>query len=182
MEPAERVNSKFVEEVLALRVDSRARADLRRGWDEVSEHYAYPYLAYSWARRPYLKNPHLTFAALAATAPQVGSADSPLGQLARLLVLRGLLSEDNLRRKLVAAQGLSLRQARSFFRQLLVCANKHGFGVDWASVYWMLRRWDHPDVTVRRETRQRLLEDYFTSTDSQDKERGVSASTAAPTV
>lgn len=172
---------KFVAHVLRLREDPAARADLRRGWDERSEHYAFPHLTHTWVGRNYLKDVHLTFAALAAATPRVASSDVRLGQIAQTLVQWGALSENNMRRKLLAIQNLPLRHARTVFRQILVLANRLGLGVDWVDVYWLVRRWDHRAADVRRRTRQSLLEAYFVAqSDPVSHQSGSDRNNASP--
>ena len=151
-----------VEHILRLREQPATRAQLRRALNPATRRYAFPYLARWWAARPFLKEPLLLTAGLTATFPKIPQGDASLGQLLAEAVRQGKASEGNVERKLVALVGGSLQHAGPMLRSLLANAETAG-ALDWGSVFDAARLWEHPDITVRRRVRERILEDFYTT-------------------
>ena len=149
------------ERVLELR-DSPAAPRLRRGGNAASARYAYPYLAWVWKDKPYLKSPVLRFAALAATHRDIPHRDV---SLARHLQRAGQadkgIGATSIERRLLLAVNSDLERMHSGLRSMLSSAASHQIGLDFDELWKLYRLWDHPQRQTRDRTRDRLLEDYY---------------------
>ncbi|MGC7100698.1 type I-E CRISPR-associated protein Cse2/CasB [Amycolatopsis lurida] len=162
----------FVQSLLKLRHDTRARSALRRGASTALADRALPYLA-PWKFAHYELTPALLFSAAITTYPDIAYAeDTPLGRAAfRTLSRRDQhdAADTNPGRRVMAAQRQQLPLAHRTITSLLTRINDHpGIGLDWPALWRMYRVWDHPDPHYRRRTRRQLLLDFHGTTPAHD--------------
>ncbi|MHB1787095.1 MAG: type I-E CRISPR-associated protein Cse2/CasB [Acidimicrobiales bacterium] len=148
--------------LLAARQRPAIRNALRRGGIEATAYQAYPHLARFWQNAPWLKEPLLLHASVAATFSRIGQAnDVGLGNLAKALQVQNLMSADTIGARLLAAQTMSLPNAHRLLSGLLHAADGQGITLDWSSTWDLYRWWDQPNRQHRLRTRRRLLEQFY---------------------
>jgi hypothetical protein len=170
--------------ILGLREATAARVALRRGHQPQTEQYAYPYLAPMWADRPWAKEPILLLGALMATHDRISgaAATDDNGQPRRLPTVpqylrhltftlsrasKGFNADDNfIVARLVQSQTMPLRNFHAVLNGMLTNPATRNTRLDWGSVWTIYRGWDHPQRAIRDRVRRRLLDDFFTTTDT----------------
>jgi CRISPR type I-E-associated protein CasB/Cse2 len=162
--------------VLALRDLPNHRPDLRRGHSRTTDRFAVPHVARLWLDAPWHRTPILRFAALAATHTDV-SHDRPSptedGPGRRPMLLGQFLaltahadgSYDRIGKRVVWVQTGDVEKFHVAIRNAMPRRVTSGpRSVSWFDIADLYLRWDHPDRTVRRNVRQRLLDSYFQTT------------------
>ena len=149
--------------ILQLRDHTRSRVALRRAANPATEHQAFPYLVPLWAGRPYLRDPVLVGASLAAEFSRVRHEP---GVRFGLAVRNRCVGDPQLLKSLTTrftlAQTSPLLRARTvLFHPVLSRLEIARQPVDWFSLFHTLAAWDHPNQSVRRRTRQHLLTDLY---------------------
>ena len=149
------------EHVLSLRSGPPAAA-LRRGGSPATARYAYPYLAWVWQHRPYLKQPALLFASLAAIHRDLPQRDLRVAHhLQQLARADNGLSELSVERRLLLAVNADLTRMHDGMRSLLASTASQRLGIDFDDLWRLYRNWDHPDRDRRDRLRDRLLEEFY---------------------
>jgi len=155
--------------VLGLVNSPGAKAALRRGGMTATEHYAYPYLARFWMNAHWRREPTLALGHLVAVTGVRHDPGVSLGVALRRRVTSGGLSETSAERKLAALQDADLDRLVPQLRALLTSCTS----VDWFDVHRSLRKWDDPDLEVRRKVRRRVLEQFYSaSSDINESAKG----------
>lgn len=145
---------------MLLRSGSSAAA-LRRAGIKSMEHYAYPYLAQFWNKAPYKKDPILKFASLLAYSRVRDSKGIRLGEALAGLSRAGGISSASIERRMTSWQNTDIAQFAASIRPILVTLGRNGGSLDWNEFYWTLINWESPDLSLRLETRRRILEDFY---------------------
>lgn len=179
---------EFVGWVLGARRNAAVRSSLRRGLTSAGARYSEPYLAKFWANAPWLREPITVFAAIAASTTLTSSTSGlSVGQLASALDKRGRWGaksdSDPLNpgeRKLALLQNQGTPHLRRFLVDVVQAAEQHQLPVDWFSVWRACRDWQHPNRSIRRNARRKLLEQYWQTPKSQPPVTPVSSATPSP--
>lgn len=156
------VDRRVVGTVLAMVDTPKGRSMLRRAADPNTEVSVYGHLGWCWEEDRWRRKPTVALAGIAGSFPTLRQCDDmSLGRLARLLIVRGGMSEHGVEMRLMAMQTQQLdgmvRMLRGFLRQ----ATSAGLCVNWFGLYRLLCGWDHPNVERRRRIRRSVIEGFY---------------------
>lgn len=159
--------TRFVEHLLTLRNNTSARAALRDGDQQVLAHRALPYLA-PWQYEDTALDAALLFGSVIAGNPTIRHTSGvPLGRAFYQAVTAGNLSERAASSRLVTVQQQPLSLAHRTLKGLFTSLDRtRSASLDWNGVWWMYLLWDRTNLDKQRETRRRLLLDFYGSAPS----------------
>lgn len=148
--------------------DSRFRANVARGLDPVTEHYAYPWVL-GFVEEPRAKTAYLRAAGLAAAYPSVKQADRvPLGvSLKRLSRHKSdgkpldPGSPDVIASRLTTFHEQDLEAAVATIRRFLDLARGSSVGFDFYAIARLLARWGNGFTEASQAVRRRPIGDYY---------------------
>lgn len=156
-------------ETLARRdKDARFRANVARGLDRVTEHYAYPWVL-GFAEEPRNKTVYLRAAGLAAAYPDVEQSDRiPLGESLKRLSLQksgakslNPANPDLIASRLATFHEQDLEAAVSTIRRFLDLARGTTVGFDFYAIARLLSRWGNGFTEASQAVRGRTIGDYY---------------------
>lgn len=158
----------FVAYLLRLReTNAGARAALRRAESSALSAGALPYLAAWQLHQSQLPAALLFASAIARHRDIPDDKSTPLGRAAFQTLTpaeRRDPTGTGAGRRVVAVQRQSLPMAhRSLSGLLTAVAAAPGVGLDWTGLWRTYLNWEHRDTQRRRQTRQRLLLDFYAS-------------------
>jgi len=170
----------FVQHLLRLRDDPRARAELRRGDTPALAYRAIPYLT-AWRFTERTISAGLLFgAAISRYSTIADEPDQSFGRAA-FRTLTPLDQRDaantantNVGRRVVAAQRQTLPLAHRTFSGLLVSIGNNAArpAINWTGLWRTYKNWDSTNVETQRRARRRLLLDFY-DTDPDREETSV---------
>lgn len=157
-------DTRFVEYLLNWRNNTSARAALRDGDQQVLAHRALPYIA-PWNYEGTVLDAALLFGAVIAGNSTIRHAPGvPLGRALYQASRAGDLSELATSSRLVAVQRQPLALAHRTLKGSFASLDRtRSASLDWNSVWSMYCFWDRTNLDKQRETRRRLLLDFYGS-------------------
>ena len=169
------VEDPFVQHLLRLRQEPRARAELRRGDTTALADRAIPYLGNRFLNGDRWLSAGLLFGA--AISRYTNIADEPSQPFARAAfrTLTPLDQRDpagtSVGRRVVAAQRQTLSLAHRTFSGLLISIGNNAArpALDWTGLWRTYKNWDSTDLDRQRHFRRQLLLDFYGTAPQRDK-------------
>lgn len=162
------LNDLMGETLARRKSDPRFRSSVARGLDQVTEHYAYPWVL-GYVDEPRQKTAYLRAAGLAAAYPDVTHTPKiPLGtSLKRLSLSRSQektldpAKPDLIAARLATFHEQDLDAAVSTIRRFLDLARGTDVGFNFNAIAWLLSRWGNGFTEASQEVRTRTIGDYY---------------------
>ena len=143
-------------------------SDLKRGGARATDGASLEHILPLLHGRHCWQSPMLLHASDFATFAYIQHVEGmSLGKAFRQLNSKDKIQEESMKRLLMATQVSNLANAHAMWRGKLAMLNSNGMPLDWGSLWDMYSGWDSKFPDVRRRSRRRLLEDYYSHTQDQ---------------